>query len=151
MRTIERDIVAALLFSKDGKLLQARQAENKHRFYPGHWGIPGGGVEAGEERRTALNREFLEETGLDISKYEAELIDEAQGEGEKTLKDTDERVHCKMKFYTYKVIIDDRNADEIAVQLDDEHTEYCWSDISELKDMKLTPPSVALFKRLGYL
>lgn len=151
MRTITRDIVAALLFSRDGKLLHALQTPNGRGAYPGCWGIIGGGVDEGEDQITALNREFLEESGIDISNYKAELIDEAEGEAEKTLKDTGERVLAKMKFYTYKVILDDKDADEIPVTLDEEHTEFRWSDMTELKDLKLTPPSVELFKKLGYL
>lgn len=151
MRTIHREIVSAVLFSKDGKLLQALQTPNGRGVYPGCWGIIGGGVDEGEDRRTALNREFAEESGIDISKYPAELIHEANGEAEKTLKDTGERVLAKMNFHTYKIVINDRNAHEIPVTLDDEHSEYRWSDVAELKDLKLTPPSVELFKKLGYI
>ena len=151
MRTIHRDIVAAVLVSRDGKLLQALQDLNGGGVYPGCWGIIGGGIDTGEDHRTALNREFMEETGIDISQYPEELLGEAEGEAEKTLKKTGERVFCKMKFHTYKVIMSDKNADEIKVTLDDEHTEYRWSDVTELKDIKLTPPSIELFKKLGYL
>ena len=151
MRTIHRDIVSAVLFSKDGKILQALQDPKGRGVYPGCWGIIGGGVDSGETQREALNREMLEESGIDISKYDAALIHESTGEAEKTLKETGERVLAMMNFFTYKVTIDDRNADEISVTLDDEHTEYRWSDLSELKNMKLTPPSVELFKKLGYL
>ena len=151
MRTINRDIVAPLIFSKDGKTLQTLQsAENKRCVYPGHWGIIGGGMEESEDQRTALNRETLEESGIDISSYTAELIHESEGEAEKTL-DTGERVFCKMKFHTYKVVINDRMADEIKVTLNDEHTEYRWVEPPQLKHLKLTPQSVGLFKQLGYI
>ncbi len=151
MRTIEREIVSAVLFSKDGKILQALQTPGGRGVYPGCWGIIGGGVDEGEDQRTALNREFMEEAGIDISKYPAELIHEATGEAEKTLKDSGERVLAKMNFHTYKVVMNDKNADEIKVTLDDEHTEYRWSNLPDLKSMKLTPPSVELFKKLGYI
>lgn len=150
MRTIQRDIVAALVFSKDGKILQALQNTHGRCVYPGHWGIVGGGIENGEDERTALNREMLEESGIDIGSYSAELIFESTGEAEKTLI-TGERVFCKMKFHTYKVIINDKTADEIKVVLDDEHTEYKWVNPAELKELKLTPPSVLMFKQLGYI
>ncbi len=151
MRTIERDVVCALIFSKDGKLFQAWRDIKSSGVYPGHWAIIGGGVEKGEDQRTALNREVLEETGLDISKYSAELIDEAQGESEKTLKDSLERVYCKMRFYTYKVVINDELSETIKITLNEEHSKYRWSTISDLKELKMTPPSVELFRKLGYL
>ena len=86
MRTIERDIVAAVILSRDGKLILARK--NDTGVYPGSWGIFGGGIEEGESLRTALNREVLEESGINISKYPTVLIEESTGESEKTLNDT---------------------------------------------------------------
>jgi 8-oxo-dGTP pyrophosphatase MutT (NUDIX family) len=151
MRTVEREIVTALLFSKDGKLLQALQDPNGGGVYPGCWGIIGGGVDEGEGHREALDREVMEEAGIDISKYPMEFVSDGTGEAEKTLKETGERVLAKMKFYRYKIIMDDKNADEIPVTLNYEHTEYHWTDPSELKTMKLTPPSIEVFKQLGYL
>jgi len=148
MRTIERDIVSAVLLSKDGKLLQAVQVEGG--AYPGSWAIFGGGVEKGEDKRDALNREVMEETGIDISPYEVELVIESEGKAEKTLKDTGERVIADMKFYTYRVVLD-KNASEVPVVLNEEHSEYRWCDLVELKDMKLATPSIELFKKLGYL
>jgi len=93
----------------------------------------------------------MEEAGIDISKYPMEFVSDGTGEAEKTLKETGERVLAKMKFYRYKIIMDDKNADEIPVTLNYEHTEYHWTDPSELKTMKLTPPSIEVFKQLGYL
>ena len=151
MRTIERDIVSAVIISKDEKVLQALQNPDGGGVYPGHWGLIGGGIEEGESQRKALDREVLEESGIDISEYPVSLIDEAEGESNKILRETGEKVFCKMKFYTYQVKIDDRIALNIPVILDDEHTKYSWTLLSELSSMKLTPPSVVLFTKLGYL
>jgi len=149
MRAIERDIVSAVLISKDRKILQA--LKNATGVYPNSWGIIGGGVDEGEDQRAALNREFVEEAGIDISTYPAELVHESEGESEKTDKRTGERVLAKMKFYTYRVAINDKNAEDIKVTLDNEHVDYKWVDASELMHMKLTPPSIELFRDLGYL
>ncbi|MFA5954483.1 MAG: NUDIX hydrolase [Patescibacteria group bacterium] len=151
MRTINRDIVSVLLLSKEGKLLIGLQSLNEYNVYPGCWGIIGGGVDNGEDQRTALNREVLEESGVDIQKYHAELIDVAGGEAEKTLRNTNERVLVKMKFHVYRVVMDDKNSNDITVTLNDEHSAYQWLYSSELSQLKLAPPSEALFKKLGYL
>jgi len=152
MRTIHRDIVSALLISKDGKLFQGFGNPARGGVYPDCWKIPGGGIEEGEDKETALRREVKEETGIDISPYRIELVEDgATGESEKTLKEVNERVLVKMNFYTYRVFIDDRNAVDIPVQLDDEFTRYEWHSVDELENFKLSPPSIALFKKLGYI
>lgn len=152
MRTIHRDIVAALIFSKDGKLLQGMRNASYTGVYPDCWHIPGGGIEQGEDRIQAITREVKEETGIDITKYKIELVDDTgRGEAEKTLKDTGEKVMVAMRFYAYKVIINDTNAEEIVVTLNDEFAKYHWVNLADVKNYKLTPPSVALFTKLGYL
>jgi len=149
MRTIERDIVSAVIIGKNGRLLLAHKSDKG--VYPGTWGIFGGGIDEGEDKRTALNREVLEESGIDISKYPAILVQEAKGESEKTLKETGERVFVKMNFFTYKVVLYDVDTDSIKVTIDREHIEYKWFEVRELKNIKLPPPSVELFKKLGFI
>jgi ADP-ribose pyrophosphatase YjhB (NUDIX family) len=51
--------VAAVIFQDERVLLQRRDDN-------GRWGLPGGSVEPGESVRTAVIREVLEETGLDV-------------------------------------------------------------------------------------
>lgn len=153
MRTIDREIVSAHIYSSDGKLLMAR---NTHPaagvVYGDCWKIPGGGVEVGETKSQTLVREVQEETGVDITPFKAELVEDSMtGEAEKTLRETGERVLAKMKFFTYKVVLD-KPSDQITVTLDPhEFNEYQWFELSELKSLKLSPPSVELFTKLGFL
>lgn len=151
MRTINREVVAALIFSKDGKLFQAYR-NNGNSVYSHCWHIPGGGVEEGEEKVAALVREMKEELELDISACPIELVDDqGGGESEKVLRETGERVHAKMKYFVYKVQLD-KPASEVEITLDPyEFETYQWSNIADLKNLKVTPPSVELFTRLGYL
>jgi 8-oxo-dGTP pyrophosphatase MutT (NUDIX family) len=151
MRTIHRTIASALILSKDGKLLMGMKDPREGGVYADCWHIPGGGVDAGETKEQALKREVLEEVGIDITSCSITLADDqGSGETEKTLKDTGEKVLCKMQFNVYRVDID-QNADKIKTILSDDLASLQWFTLSQLKDHKLTPPSISLFKRLGYL
>lgn len=56
-----------------------------------------------------------------------------------------------MKFYVYKIIIDDKNANEIEVKLNDDLVNFQWTEINNLKKIRLTPPLEDLFKKLNYI
>lgn len=64
MRKIKREIVSALLFSKDNKLLMGKKDPTKGGVYPDCWHLPGGGVDDGESLVDALKREVIEEVGM---------------------------------------------------------------------------------------
>lgn len=149
MRTIKRIIVSALIFSKDNKLFMGQKDSTKGGVYSDCWHIPGGGVDENETKEIALIREIKEEVGIDISSKNFELVDD-QGTGttEKVLKDTGEKVLCKMEFNVYKIKLN-QDADDIQVNLSDDLVKYKWFEISELKNVKLTPPSEKLFGKLG--
>ena len=152
MREINREIVSALIFSKDGKLFMGMKDPKGGGVYSDCWHIPGGGVDDGETNEQALIREIKEETGIDISPYKIELVDnKGKGESEKILKDTGEKVLCKMRFNVYKIEIYDKLTEDIIPSLNDDLKEYVWIDIKDFKNYKLTPPSEVLFKRLGYI
>lgn len=151
MRVINREIVAALIFSQDGKLFQGMKDPDGGGVYADCWHIPGGGVDDEEDKIVALVREIREETGIIVFPEQVELVDDkGSGESEKTLKQTGERVLCKMKFNVYKVILD-KNSNDIQVSLNDDLVRCHWIDPVDLRTLKLTPPSVELFTRLGYL
>ena len=61
---IAADAVAALLVLDDGRYLMQLRDEKPMIFYPGHWGLFGGGVEPGETPEEALFRELDEELAL---------------------------------------------------------------------------------------
>lgn len=153
MRTIHREIATAIIFSKDGRLLQGRKDAKAGGVYAdGYWHIPGGGVHDRETKEQALIREIKEEVGLDISRCIIKLVDDAgHGSSEKVLKQTGEKVLCIMHFNAYRIDLPMNAADTHVVPGDD-IVEYRWTDIkTELANLKITPPSVELFKRLGYL
>jgi 8-oxo-dGTP pyrophosphatase MutT (NUDIX family) len=65
---------AAILVLKDGRYLLQLRDDIPGIWYPGHWGLFGGGVEAGEDELTALRRELREEIGLDLEDDQARLF-----------------------------------------------------------------------------
>ncbi len=150
MRTIDREIVSALIFSKDDQLLMGKKDPKAGGVYTDCWHLPGGGVEDGEELDVSLMREILEEVGIDISKYHRELVDaNGSASADKTLK-TGEKVFVNMWFNVYRVILPDKS-DQIKIHLNDDLVESSWFRKDELSAVKLTPPSISLFRRLGYI
>lgn len=149
MREIDRDIVAGVIVSSDNKILMGKG--HKGSVYKDCWLIPGGGVDEGETKLQTLVREIKEEAGLDVSSYETELVeDAATGESEKTLRDTNERVLVHMHFFTYRIKIP-LLAEDIKAQAGDDLVELEWVPLDKISTYELSPPSEALFKKLGYL
>jgi len=147
MRTIQREIVSALLISKDGKVFFGRKDRDSGDTYAGCWHIPGGGIEADETKEDGLIREVMEETGMDISGLSTELIDDVgTGTSEKLFPGETEKVLCQMHFNVYKVVLN-KNADEIHVHLSNELAEYRWVDIVDINSVKKTPPGEEFFAR----
>lgn len=151
MRKIERTIVSALIFSKDGKLLMGKKDPSKGGVYSDCWHIPGGGIDNGETLEQALQREIKEEVGIDISPYKPVLIPEkGNGTAEKTLS-TGEKVLCKMEFNRFRVNINDKIANEIEVRLNDDLIEFRWFSREELPSVKQIPGGKEFFQKIGLI
>jgi 8-oxo-dGTP pyrophosphatase MutT (NUDIX family) len=59
--------VAALLVLEDGRYIVQLRDDIPNIWYPGHWGLFGGGVDAGEDELAALRRELREELELEVT------------------------------------------------------------------------------------
>ncbi len=55
------DAVAAFIVHEDGRYLLQKRDDSPRIPFPGHWGLFGGTVEAGETDEQALRRELIEE------------------------------------------------------------------------------------------
>ncbi len=148
MRTIKRDIVGGFFFSKDNKVLLGKN--RKGGVYEGSYVVPGGGVDEGETKEQALEREMLEETGIDITEGTIERVNIATGEHEKTLQDTGERVFVEMTFYDYRVLLKE-NAHDIAVIAEDDWAEPRWFTAEELVNQKLSDPTRRTLQVIGFI
>jgi len=58
--------VAALLLLEDGRYIMQLRDDIASIWYPGHWGLFGGGVDDGEDEIAALRRELWEELELKV-------------------------------------------------------------------------------------
>lgn len=59
-----RDASCAVIVLDDGGYLLQLRDQKPGIFYPGHWGLFGGAIDAGEMPEAALQRELEEELGL---------------------------------------------------------------------------------------
>ena len=73
------------------------------------------------------------------------------GVAEKTLKETGERVLCHMEFNRFEVHIDDKEASEIELQVNDDLEEAKWFDKDELRTLTHIPGGAEFFEEMGYL
>lgn len=152
MKTVKRDIASAVIISKDNKIIMGWQDSSVKGIYPNCWHIPGGGVEKGETTLEAMRREVFEEVGIDISKYDAFLLNDTDNAvAKKQFEDGGRIYKVMMRFYDYKVLINDKRSKDIEVKLTSDLIKFKWFDIKDLSKVKLTPPSQKLFKKLGWL
>lgn len=149
MRTIERDIVGAFIFSADNKVLLGHN--KKGGVYQNQLVVPGGGIERGEPRLDALKRETLEEIGIDISDATiTEISGVSVGESEKTLRETGERVIVKMRFYDFQVQLNSESK-ETALRFEDDYAEAEWYTPEELTEAEMGPATKATLQKLNFI
>lgn len=138
MKSVNRNIVGAFIFSKDGYILLGKNRPGG--VYEGSWTIPGGGVERGEGNLEALKREILEEVGLDINDARIEQLESKYGESPATSRDTGEQIMIKMSFNDYKVTLH-KLASEVIVVSGDDFSQARWFSLKELDGLNIAAPA----------
>lgn len=130
---------ATFAFIKDAKdqVLIIRRAS--HDSFPGRWELPGGGIDSGEDIKSSIEREVLEETGLRV----------------KAIKPIAEITHKNSKGkYIIRVTFECRlvNTDDKLI-LSKDHDAYSWVNAAELlnadKDSPLYDAVHGILKKNG--
>ncbi len=65
--------VLGVIRHTDGRYLITKRVMTK-AWAPGCWEVSGGAAQAGEDSLTAVKREIMEETGLDVSSFEGGYV-----------------------------------------------------------------------------
>ncbi|OWT32945.1 hypothetical protein BGI41_04965 [Methanobrevibacter sp. 87.7] len=118
---------------KDGKILVLKR-HPKSRTFPNQWEFPGGKAEHNEYFDETLTREFKEETNLTVK---------ANGFYEAIEDEQEKRI--TIQLYMYVDII----GDEI-VKISNEHIDYDWKSIEELKNMDLSRTTLKVLKKKNW-
>lgn len=124
--------VYAILRNEKGEFLLLRRSENSHSN-PGKWDLPGGKLCRGEPLEEAAVREVWEETGISIVPGEIAGYSNFELPGKKVIA----------VVYNGGYVIAD-------VKLSHEHTEYVWSSLDSILEMKTLPDHFKeFFKRFN--
>jgi 8-oxo-dGTP pyrophosphatase MutT (NUDIX family) len=151
MQRVFRNCVSGVIVSSDGKILLGRKNPRAGGVWADCWHLPGGGVEQNESHHQALRREVLEETGINISSMVIDMLDaDGRGEAEKRDRHTGETVLAVMNFFVYKVQLPFM-ASQVRLDPQSDLAELAWVSVHDLTQYKLTPPSVMLFVKMGWL
>lgn len=137
-----RLIVVGVIYNQDGEVLLCKMPPGRGVF-PGQWGLPGGGIEAGELAEDALHRELLEEVGLPVTDIQPLFFSE--GVYSKTFPDGNQQ-----EFYMVFLIYACRAANT-HVHLNAEFESYAWVMPDDLKVYDLNVETGNTFRRMKIL
>lgn len=116
--TTIQEFADVIVFNDNFEILLLKRA-NGIKIEPNKWWLPGGHMELNEEPVVAAYRELQEETAITHDISEFNKID--------TISNANRLVH----YYTTFL-----NNDNVVIDLD-EHSQYKWVNIFDLKDMEL--------------
>jgi len=122
-----KDVTAAVIFDK-GKVLITRRARGEK--HAGWWEFPGGKIEEGESPEICLQRELMEELGIETSI------------GEQLAESVYQYETGAIRLLAYRTEI---LSGELSLHV---HDEYQWVSISGLKQFNLLPADIPIAEKL---
>jgi len=122
--------VGALVFNPAGQVLMVQT----HKWSD-LWGIPGGKIKYGETARAALEREILEETGLEVGEVRFVLVQDCIRSPEFYRE-----AHFILLNYTC------RTRGERTVTLNEEARAFRWVSLAEALGLELNQPTRLLLE-----
>ena len=111
----------AAIVDEDNKILLLKRREEEGLWGSGKYGLVGGKIENGETPEEACIREIKEETGLVFSDLKERFIID------------------RLPNNTEYVFVCRYSGDPTDVEINDEHTNYGWFSISEIKYLDTVP------------
>ncbi|MCC7553886.1 MAG: NUDIX domain-containing protein [Methanobacteriaceae archaeon] len=120
------------LLKKDNKILILKR-DSKSKTNPNRWELPGGKVDPGEFFDEALVREFIEETNLNIEI--GSLVGAIQ----------DDFSHKR----TVVIIMEVKTSD-YDIKISDEHIDWKWATLKEIKNLEQASSLKTLLKDKNY-
>jgi nucleoside triphosphatase len=135
----QRVIVVGLVHNQRGKFLISKMPTDRGVF-PGQWGLPGGGIEAGETLEMALRRELREEIGIDVTNIQQLFF--TDGQYVKTFPDGKQQ-EIYMIFLLFGCLACSED-----LKLNSEFETYEWVAEKSLKNFDLNVETRKTFDRL---
>jgi len=112
----------AVIVNNDNKILLLKRSDDPKIWMPNKWALVGGGIEKGETPQKAIEREILEEIGLEINKF---------------VKSFTIQRHADSIEHIFACRYEGEPTD---IELDtSENTNYGWYDVSEMEYLDIVP------------
>ena len=141
--TLTRLVVVPIVRDEHERILLCKMPPDRGVF-PNKWGLPGGGVEPGEQMYQALEREIREELG--VSLLDAKPLFFKDGLHKKTFSDGSKR-----EIYMVFLLFECRISSTETICLNDEFCEYAWVEPVRLSSYDLNSATRETFQSLGLM